>query len=133
MKIRFTSKTSLVAENGNTATPTSKSATARDTMKRFVTLRSFEEQSTAAITRQLPGDNIHKLKLKISKWWEVKIIAYYVLLNLYWTYSWIGQASEAEVRLKINPVIGSGACGSARLPIYIIHHFWTKFFRNSND
>lgn len=34
--------------------PTSKSATARLTMKKFVTLRSLCEQNTAAITKQLP-------------------------------------------------------------------------------
>lgn len=52
-----TLKTSLVAEKGSTAKPTSRSATASDTMNRLVTLRSFDEHSTAAITRQFPGDN----------------------------------------------------------------------------
>ncbi|GLV32640.1 Octopamine receptor in mushroom bodies [Carabus blaptoides fortunei] len=45
---------SHVAENGSTATPTSRSATAKDTMNRFVTERNFELQKTAAMTRQLP-------------------------------------------------------------------------------
>lgn len=45
---------SNVAENGNTATPTNKSATANDTMNKFVTERNFDEQKTAAITKQLP-------------------------------------------------------------------------------
>lgn len=43
-----------MAENGNTATPTIKSATANETMNRFVTDLSLDEQKTAAITRQLP-------------------------------------------------------------------------------
>uniref|UniRef100_A0A2H1X171 SFRICE_035236 n=1 Tax=Spodoptera frugiperda TaxID=7108 RepID=A0A2H1X171_SPOFR len=51
-----------VAEKGSTATPTNRSATAKDTMNKLVTLRSFEEHSTAAITRQLPVKN-HKYNL----------------------------------------------------------------------
>lgn len=43
-----------MVENGSTATPTSKSATANDTINKFVTDRSFDEQNTAAITKQLP-------------------------------------------------------------------------------
>lgn len=49
-----TLNTSHVAENGRTAKPTSKSATAKLTMKKLVTLRSLWEQNTAAITKQLP-------------------------------------------------------------------------------
>lgn len=49
-----TLKTSQVAENGRTAIPTSRSATAKDTMNKLVTLLNFEEQKTAAMTRQLP-------------------------------------------------------------------------------
>lgn len=45
---------SHVAENGSTASPTSKSATAKDTMKRLVTDLSLDEQNTAAMTKQLP-------------------------------------------------------------------------------
>lgn len=45
---------SHVAENGKTATPTSRSATARETMNRLVTERNLELQKTAAMTRQLP-------------------------------------------------------------------------------
>lgn len=43
-----------MAEKGSTATPTRRSATASETMKRLVTERSFELQKTAAMTRQLP-------------------------------------------------------------------------------
>lgn len=50
----LTLNTSQVAENGSTARPTSKSATAKLTMKKLVTLRNLFEQKTAAITRQLP-------------------------------------------------------------------------------
>lgn len=50
----LTLKTSHVEENGRTASPTRRSATARFTMKKFVTLLSLWEQKTAAITRQLP-------------------------------------------------------------------------------
>ncbi|GAB0086689.1 hypothetical protein DMENIID0001_007980 [Sergentomyia squamirostris] len=50
----LTLKTSHVDENGRTASPTSRSATARLTMKKLVTLRSLWEQKTAAITKQLP-------------------------------------------------------------------------------
>lgn len=50
----LTLKTSHVAENGNTANPTNKSATAKLTIKKFVTLRNLCEQNTAAITKQLP-------------------------------------------------------------------------------
>lgn len=46
--------TSQVAENGKTAKPTNKSATAKLTMKKLVTLRNLWEQNTAAITKQLP-------------------------------------------------------------------------------
>lgn len=52
--IVFTLNTSQVAENGKTARPTSKSATAKLTIKKLVTLRNLCEQNTAAITRQLP-------------------------------------------------------------------------------
>lgn len=45
---------SQVAENGSTANPTIKSATANDTMNKLVTERNFDEQKTAAITKQLP-------------------------------------------------------------------------------
>lgn len=51
---KHTLNTSHVAENGKTANPTSKSATAKLTIKKFVTLRNLWEQNTAAITRQLP-------------------------------------------------------------------------------
>lgn len=51
----LTLKTSHTDENGKTATPTIKSATASDAMKMLVTASwSLEEQRTAAITRQLP-------------------------------------------------------------------------------
>lgn len=53
-KHHLTLNTSHVAENGRTAKPTSKSATAKLTMKKLVTLRSLWEQNTAAITKQLP-------------------------------------------------------------------------------
>lgn len=49
-----TLKTSHVAENGRTAIPTNKSATAKLTMKKLVTFLNLCEQKTAAITRQLP-------------------------------------------------------------------------------
>lgn len=49
-----TLKTSHVAENGRTAIPTNKSATARLTIKKLVTFRNLCEQKTAAITKQLP-------------------------------------------------------------------------------
>lgn len=52
--VAITLNTSQVAENGSTARPTSKSATAKLTMKKLVTLRNLFEQKTAAITRQLP-------------------------------------------------------------------------------
>lgn len=52
--ISLTLNTSHVAENGSTANPTNKSATAKLTMKKFVTLRNLWEQNTAAITKQLP-------------------------------------------------------------------------------
>lgn len=51
---KHTLNTSHVAENGRTANPTSKSATAKLTIKKFVTLLSLCEQNTAAITKQLP-------------------------------------------------------------------------------
>lgn len=41
-------------ENGNTATPTIRSATASDTMKKFVTDRNLDVHSTAPITSTLP-------------------------------------------------------------------------------
>lgn len=50
----ITLKISRVAENGRTAMPTSRSATAKLTMKKFVTLLNLCEQNTAAMTRQLP-------------------------------------------------------------------------------
>lgn len=49
-----TLNTSHVAENGKTASPTNKSATAKLTMKKLVTLLNLCEQKTAAITRQFP-------------------------------------------------------------------------------
>lgn len=45
------SKISHTAENGSTAMPTMRSATARETMKKFVTVRSLELMNTAKITR----------------------------------------------------------------------------------
>lgn len=53
-KMAVTLNTSHVAENGKTANPTNKSATAKLTMKKLVTLRNLCEQNTAAITKQLP-------------------------------------------------------------------------------
>lgn len=53
-QMKFTLNTSHVAENGKTANPTSKSATAKLTIKKFVTLLNLCEQNTAAITKQLP-------------------------------------------------------------------------------
>lgn len=50
----LTLNTSHVAENGNTAKPTNRSATAKLTIKKLVTLRSLFEQNTAAITKRLP-------------------------------------------------------------------------------
>lgn len=50
----ITLKISRVAENGRTAMPTNKSATAKLTMKKLVTLLNLCEQKTAAMTRQLP-------------------------------------------------------------------------------
>ena len=46
--------TSKVALKGSTVSPTMRSATASDTMKRLVTERSLELMKTAAMTRQLP-------------------------------------------------------------------------------
>lgn len=63
----FTSKTSRVAENGRTATPTRRSATAKETMNKLVTERSLDEQNTAAITRQLPTMTITLIKAKIDR------------------------------------------------------------------
>lgn len=65
--IFLTWKTSLVAENGNTATPTNRSATAKDTINKFVTERSFDEQNTAAITKQLPAMTITLIKAKTDR------------------------------------------------------------------
>lgn len=53
-KAKRTLNTSQTIENGRTAKPTSKSATAKLTMKKFVTLLNLWEQNTAAITKQLP-------------------------------------------------------------------------------
>lgn len=50
----LTLKTSHVAENGKTAKPTNRSATAKLTIKKFVTLRNLFEQKTAAITKRFP-------------------------------------------------------------------------------
>lgn len=52
--IIITLNISRVAENGRTAMPTSRSATAKLTIKKFVTLLNLCEQNTAAMTRQLP-------------------------------------------------------------------------------
>lgn len=57
---------SHVAEKGSTATPTNKSATASDTIKRLVTDRSLEEQKTAAITRQFPTMTITLISAKME-------------------------------------------------------------------
>lgn len=62
----FTLNISHVAENGSTATPTNKSATANETINRFVTERNFDEQKTAAITKQLPTMTITLIKAKID-------------------------------------------------------------------
>lgn len=43
-----------MAEKGRTAIPTRRSATAKETINKLVTLLSLEEQKTAAMTRQLP-------------------------------------------------------------------------------
>uniref|UniRef100_A0A1B0BBB0 Uncharacterized protein n=1 Tax=Glossina palpalis gambiensis TaxID=67801 RepID=A0A1B0BBB0_9MUSC len=51
---RINEPTFLVAENGRTAKPTRRSATAKLTIKKFVTLRNLFEQNTAAITNKLP-------------------------------------------------------------------------------
>lgn len=64
---RITLNISQVAENGSTATPTSRSATASDTMKRLVTDLNFDEQKTAAITRQLPTITITLISAKIER------------------------------------------------------------------
>jgi len=50
----LTLNTSQVALKGSTVTPTMRSATASDTMNKFVTERSLELMKTAAMTRQLP-------------------------------------------------------------------------------
>lgn len=55
MEQKLTLNISRVAENGKTAMPTNKSATAKLTIKKFVTLRNLCEQNTAAITRQFPA------------------------------------------------------------------------------
>jgi len=53
-QVSLTLKTSQVALNGRTATPTIRSATARLTMNMFVTLLSLLVQKTANMTRTLP-------------------------------------------------------------------------------
>jgi hypothetical protein len=63
----ITLKTSQVAEKGRTATPTRRSATASDTMKRFVTDLSLDEQKTAAMTRQLPTMTMTLMRASTDK------------------------------------------------------------------
>lgn len=53
-------------EKGNTATPTKRSATASDTMNKFVTDLNFEEQKTAAITRQFPTITITLMRARMD-------------------------------------------------------------------
>lgn len=65
--IKLTLNTSHVAENGSTHNPTNRSATAKLTMKKFVTLRSLCEQNTAAITRQFPTITRTFMKASIAK------------------------------------------------------------------
>ena len=48
------SKISHVAEKGRTARPTMRSATASDTINKFVTVRNFVLMNTARMTRQFP-------------------------------------------------------------------------------
>lgn len=90
IQLFFTLKTSHVAENGSTANPTKRSATAKLTkmkstkmnkwrnflisrwflflpMKKFVTLLSLCEQKTAAITKQFPTMTRILMKPKMAK------------------------------------------------------------------
>lgn len=60
-------KISQVAENGRTATPTIRSATASETINKLVTDLNFDEQKTAAITRQLPTTTITSMAAKILR------------------------------------------------------------------
>lgn len=64
---KLTLNTSHVAENGRTNKPTNKSATAKLTIKKFVTLRNLVEQKTAAITKQFPPITKTFINSKMAK------------------------------------------------------------------
>lgn len=72
--IKLTLNTSHVAENGRTAIPTNRSATAKLTIKKFVTLRNLCEQKTAAITKQLPTITSMSINIKIAN--DIKLAGF---------------------------------------------------------
>lgn len=62
-----TPKISHVAENGSTKIPTIRSATAKDTINKFVTVRSLVLMNTARMTKQLPTITTTLMKARITK------------------------------------------------------------------
>jgi len=61
------SSISHIAEKGSTASPTNKSATASETMNRFVTVRNLVLMKTARITKQFPTITIRFITASIKR------------------------------------------------------------------